>query len=537
MTFLMTALLLLTQASVVVASSAGCRLSSQALQDYSKEGDVMFGALVPVHAEIIFPTMSFTESPTDRYCDKIYVEMYQCALAMVFATDEINQNPKLLPNVTLGFRILDTCDSDCLPAQGSLWLLSGVKDTVPNYSCQHPLKMVAVLGDTRSSSSVQVARILGLRRIPQISYGSGLPFLSDKRQFPSFVRTNPSTDSVPYILAQLVIQFGWTWVGILASDSDYGLHGSQKLRRELANNGVCVAFLVTVSDNDSDRKISSIVDLLKKSTVTGVILYTYPTEVNSILDTLAAQGVMGKVWLISTSLVGSFLFYKENLWKLLNGTLGIPPHKRESRAFQKFLYKLHPSLYPNDIYIKAFWEYVFECQWLSNKSHQNTTDDENRSKGTNICTGSEKLEALPTSMYDVNNFRFSYYAYTAVHVLANALDAMLSCSLRNKKCPDMQEFRPWQVPRSVCSESCSPGYRKVPRQGQPYCCFDCIQCTEGQISTQRGPTPRASGPPCATEDTSTPGQDQAFSEDTTPANLDDERIPGISGLSGQRALC
>ncbi|XP_069816779.1 extracellular calcium-sensing receptor-like [Dendropsophus ebraccatus] len=39
-----------------------------------------------------------------------------------------------------------------------------------------------------------------------------------------------------------------------------------------------------------------------------------------------------------------------------------------------------------------------------------------------------------------------------------------------------------QVPTSVCSESCPPGFRRVVRRGEPICCFQCIQCPNGEIS-------------------------------------------------------
>ncbi|XP_035984771.1 extracellular calcium-sensing receptor-like [Fundulus heteroclitus] len=40
----------------------------------------------------------------------------------------------------------------------------------------------------------------------------------------------------------------------------------------------------------------------------------------------------------------------------------------------------------------------------------------------------------------------------------------------------------FQVPVSVCSESCPPGTRKVLQKGKPICCYDCMPCPEGEIS-------------------------------------------------------
>ncbi|KAM3845080.1 vomeronasal type-2 receptor 26-like [Vipera latastei] len=80
--------------------------------------------------------------------------------------------------------------------------------------------------------------------------------------------------------------------------------------------------------------------------------------------------------------------------------------------------------------------------------------------------------------------------YIIFMTLAHALKAAYSSRSwrRRKKVQDTLEaprLQPWQpLPQSKCVESCHPGYVKRKREGEPVCCYDCVPCPEGTISTQ-----------------------------------------------------
>ncbi|XP_066485527.1 vomeronasal type-2 receptor 26-like [Tiliqua scincoides] len=99
----------------------------------------------------------------------------QHSLAFIFAIDEINKNPNLLPNATLGFRIYDDLCQKII-YDITLSLLSERNKNFPNFRCGEKYKMAAVVGGLQSYTSFRMATVLGLYKIPQLH-----PFLRTLR--------------------------------------------------------------------------------------------------------------------------------------------------------------------------------------------------------------------------------------------------------------------------------------------------------------------------------------------------------------------
>eukprot|EP00079_Xenopus_tropicalis_P019433 XP_012809080.1 PREDICTED: vomeronasal type-2 receptor 26-like [Xenopus tropicalis] len=112
-----------------------------------------------------------------------------------------------------------------------------------------------------------------LNSFRNVSYGSLHPSLSDKIQFPSFLRTIHNADYEVFALAQLLKYFNWTWVGIISSDNDLGRSGAQLVTREIENNGGCIAFYEILPIFNFMESVFRIIDVIQKSRATVIILF------------------------------------------------------------------------------------------------------------------------------------------------------------------------------------------------------------------------------------------------------------------------
>ncbi|KAK6477940.1 vomeronasal type-2 receptor 1-like [Huso huso] len=426
------------------AGLAACTLGSLKGRGFSAEGDIIIGGIFPVHYNKVFPDTPFTELPGPTRCEIFSQRSYRWVQTMVFAINEINQNATLLPNLTLGFGIYDTCGAVHRGIEGALWMMSGQEVLVPGYRCLPGTPLAAIIGDAGSRISLAIARILGLYSYPLISYFATVPQLSDRRQFPSFFRTIPSDVFQVQGLVRLMQHFGWSWLGLLASEDDYGQMGSQILQKELLQSGACLAFHETVPLLYDKRKIQRIVQVVKSSSAKAIIVFTFESFLMPVVVEMARQNVTGKVWVATEGWSTSHNLANRELLKTMDGTIGFAIRRADIPGLREHLLSVSPNSPTNKSLVKLFWEEMFKCKWPDIQ--------DNLGGSQQLCTGQENLSQLgmATAYSDVSNLRISYNIYNAVYAAAHALHDLHSCKpgegpFANGGCANIRDFEPWQV--------------------------------------------------------------------------------------------
>ena len=94
---------------------------------------------------------------------------YQYILALNFAIEEINGNPSLLPNISLGFDFYNVRFTEKYTLDNAfIWLTALVhRKYFPNYNCKKR-NFTAALTGTSWITSAQIGTLLQLFKFPQV---------------------------------------------------------------------------------------------------------------------------------------------------------------------------------------------------------------------------------------------------------------------------------------------------------------------------------------------------------------------------------
>ncbi|KAF7235407.1 hypothetical protein EYD10_17765, partial [Varanus komodoensis] len=448
---------------------------------------------------------------------------YWKILSFLFAIHEVNQNPRLLPNITLGYSIYDTYHDARLTSDAAVDLLATSQVHVPNYKCGRKNHLLAVLEDLDSDNSMQLSNMLGIYKIPQVTYAFTSQAVRDKSQSCSFYRMVPE-EGIQYPgIVKLLLHFSWMMVGLLSQDTENGDKFMSTLKSELLRNGICVIFSHSLSELKSGAFWLP-QDLVMKLVETNV--YVYFVEMHTFSYGIqfveaATKGMMkpfpGKIYI--TTMLWDFSF-----------ELAFVPDDFV-KVYMLFSFLLHTTRRTNldgfplfYLTMHQFESTAFECTY---SKHMQGVKVWKRFREKEKPGAQPQLDVERTLSLD------SFFTYSTIHAVTRALDAALSTRFQGLQKErgrrlGMQRLQPWQLhpflrdsqfhnrsidgvyldengdlaadldlvnwvkfsnetasrPRARCVESCHLGSFKVAREGEPVCCYDCIPCGEGTISAQ-----------------------------------------------------
>uniref|UniRef100_A0A3B4EA28 G-protein coupled receptors family 3 profile domain-containing protein n=1 Tax=Pygocentrus nattereri TaxID=42514 RepID=A0A3B4EA28_PYGNA len=382
------------------------------------------------------------------------------ARAMEFAIHEINNRTDLLPGITLGFQIHDSC---------SEVIVSCTTCHFATCAC-----------------------------------------LSDKRQYPTFFRTIPSDHHQAAALAKLVKHFGWTWIGAVRSDTDYGNNGMASFLKAAQEEGICVEYSESYYRTQPRSKLERVANVIRTSTARVIVAFLHSWDMLFLWQELLRKPLPPLQWIGSEGWI-----IQSDIKRCIGcgGVIGFSIPGSVIPGLREFLLDLSPAQALKSPLLTEFWESSFSCSLKGS------------SGGARKCNGSEDIRALQNTYTDTSQPRESNLVYKATYAIAHAIHGVI-CN--DTQCDKSAKFTPWQlinwqvnkdgylnfvsvghydssrprgqelslngviiwvggqtqVPRSVCSESCPPGTRKAVQKGKPVCCFDCIPCAEGEISNK-----------------------------------------------------
>ncbi|KAI4815082.1 hypothetical protein KUCAC02_005248 [Chaenocephalus aceratus] len=400
-----------------------------------KDGDIMLGGIFSFHSSWKNRRDSYMDKPLPLQCTSLDFRGFQFAQAMLFALEEVNNSTVLLPGISLGYRIYDSCGSIAKSVRVALAFANGneVVSQPSEVPCKRPAQVQAIMGERSSSPCMAMATAIGPFHIPMISHFATCACLSDKSKYPSFLRTIPSDYYQSRALAQLVKHFGWTWVGAIRTNDDYGNNGMATFIEMAQQLGICLEYSVSFFRTDPPDKIQKIIDIIKASTSKVIIAFLSGMDLDVILHEFSHHNLTGYQWVGSEGWIFDSQTAAVDKHHILDGAIGLSIPKAHVSGMREFMLDVRPLNVSSNEMFTTFYETLFSCKFKQSKSS---------SRNQKECTGLEDLTEVQNIFTDMSLMPIFNNVYKGVYAAAHALHLILSC---NKTCNTKVQLDPFTI--------------------------------------------------------------------------------------------
>ena len=358
----------------------------------------------------------------------------------VFAVDQLNSRIDILPNISLGFVLIDGCYNDMQSLEASTYLIqnddscsdsnwtfaprqNSFSDELRHYD------VAAIVGPWNSRIASAVASLMSVFRIPTMGIYATSDDLSDKSRYEYFLRLVATDTYQVRALLEIAKYFGWTYFSMVYSEGSYGENGLKQIERILQDTdsdyNMCIAVALKISSTADDEEFRAHADaLIRNENAKVVIAYVDDvSQVRSLLTAVYSRKDVGTFIWIGGDAVGGWELQRSSMGNMIEGALFLDHPSFPIPEFLDYLSTVTPAMSQGNTWMLKLWETFYQCTFSTNILQGGSSCSMNMTLNSTTCP---TLDSENNRVHDA----FLVYAYALNDLIASDCpDAFLDKTL------------------------------------------------------------------------------------------------------------
>ncbi|XP_063058206.1 glutamate receptor, metabotropic 5a [Engraulis encrasicolus] len=354
---------------------------------------------------------------------------------MMATLDRINADTRILPNVTLGCEIRDSCWHSAVALEQSIefirdTLVSAEQEEESLTRCHDAERdaadaaaaaaagisvkkpIVGLIGPGSSSVAIQVQNLLQLFNIPQIAYSATSMDLSDKSLYKYFMRVVPSDAQQARAMVDIVKRYNWTYVSAIHTEGNYGESGMEAFKDLATKDGICIAHSDKIYSNAGEQSFDKLLEKLRSHLPKArvVACFCEGMTVRRILMAMRRRHLVGEFLLVGSDGWADRHDVTDGYEREAAGGITIKLQSAYVTWYDDYYLNLQPDGNLRNPWFPEFWQHRFQCRL---GGHPQERKEYNRT-----CTGNKSLRHQYTQDTKMG------FVINAIYAMAYGLHAM-----------------------------------------------------------------------------------------------------------------